>query len=66
MKALYRLSPKGVDLIPALIEIVLWGEKHLSNSDESLPFLKDVKKNKAKFLKTIINKLNADEVTEID
>ena len=66
VKGLYKLSPKGVDLIPALIEIALWGEKYLSNSDECSPFLKEVKKNKTKFLKNIMDKLQADDKVNID
>jgi len=54
VKGLYKLTPKGVDLIPALIEIALWGEKYLSSSDECLPFLKEVKKSKTKFLKNMM------------
>ena len=57
-KGLYRLSPKGVDLIPALIEIALWGGKHLPGSDDKSLFLKEVKKNKPAFLKKIMNKLS--------
>ncbi|MCW4467625.1 helix-turn-helix transcriptional regulator [Flavobacterium sp. MFBS3-15] len=53
VKGLYRLSPKGADLIPALIEIALWGEKHISGTDDCSPFLMEVKKNKTKFLKKI-------------
>lgn len=66
VKGLYKLSPKGVDLIPALIEIALWGGKYLSSSDECSPFLKEVKKNKAKFLKNIMNKLPADDEVNVD
>jgi DNA-binding HxlR family transcriptional regulator len=61
VKGLYKLSEKGIDLIPALIEIAVWGEKYLSNPDNPLPFLKEVKKNKTKFLKNITDSLQADE-----
>lgn len=57
VKGLYQLSKKGVDLIPALIEIALWGDKYVSDAEESSPFLKEVKKNKTKFLKNIMDKL---------
>jgi DNA-binding HxlR family transcriptional regulator len=60
VKVLYQLTPMGVDLIPALIEIALWGEKYLSNADQCSPFLKEVKKNKPKFLKNFMDKLLAD------
>ena len=59
VKGLYKLSQKGIDLIPALIEIAVWGGKHLSNTDESSPFLIEVKKNKAKSLKKIMAELVA-------
>jgi DNA-binding HxlR family transcriptional regulator len=61
VKSLYQLSQKGVDIIPVLIEIALWGGKYVSSSEESSPFLKEVKKNKTKFLKNIMNKLPVDE-----
>lgn len=65
VKGLYRLSTKGVDLIPALIEIAIWGGKYLSDSDGSSPFLKEVKKNKTKFLKNIMDKLPADDEANV-
>jgi DNA-binding HxlR family transcriptional regulator len=61
VKGLYQLSQKGVDLVPALIEIALWGGKYVSNTEESSPFLKEVKKNKTKFLKNMMVKLPADD-----
>jgi len=61
VKGLYQLSKKGVDLIPAVIEIALWGGKHLSDSEESSPFLREAKKNKIKFLKNIMDRLLADD-----
>ena len=57
VKRYYKLSPKGIDLIPALIEIALWGEKHLAKNDEYIQFLVQVKKNKTKFLKEITESL---------
>jgi len=61
VKGLYKLSPKGIELIPTIIEMALWGEKHLSNPDDCSPYLKEVKKNKSKFLKNIIDMLHADD-----
>ncbi|WP_207436015.1 winged helix-turn-helix transcriptional regulator [Sabulibacter ruber] len=66
VKGLYKLSPKGVDLIPALVEIALWGEKYVSNPNEGSPFLKEVKKNKTKFLKNIMDQLSADDAATSD
>jgi DNA-binding HxlR family transcriptional regulator len=66
VKGLYKLSQKGVDLIPAVIEIALWGGKYLSNSQEGSPFLKEVKKNKTKFLKNMMDTLPSDGEINID
>jgi DNA-binding HxlR family transcriptional regulator len=66
VKGLYKLSQKGVDLIPAVIEIALWGGKYLSESEDDLSFLIEVKKNKTKFLKNIMDKLPADDEATID
>jgi DNA-binding HxlR family transcriptional regulator len=30
VKNLYQLTPKGIDLMPILFEILLWGDKHLN------------------------------------
>jgi len=46
-KVLYRLTDKGIDLVPLMIEINLWAEKYFSNiSADRKAMLKDVKKNK--------------------
>ena len=66
VKGLYKLSSKGIGLIPAVIEIALWGGKYVSHAEEDSPFLKEVKKNKTKFLKNIMDKLSADDAATID
>jgi DNA-binding HxlR family transcriptional regulator len=66
VKGLYQLSPKGVDLIPAVIEIALWGGKYLSNPEDSSPFLKEARKNKPKFLKSVMEKLTAGDGGSVD
>jgi DNA-binding HxlR family transcriptional regulator len=66
VKGLYKLSQKGIDLIPAVIEIALWGGKYQCNSEEDSPFLKEVKKNKTKFLKNMMDKLLADDEVKMD
>ncbi|UBZ13327.1 helix-turn-helix transcriptional regulator [Flagellimonas marinaquae] len=61
VKALYKLSAKGVALIPALIEIALWGGENIPDTDDGSPFLKEAKKNKTKFLKKIMDDLLEEE-----
>jgi DNA-binding HxlR family transcriptional regulator len=35
----YRLTPKGVDLSPALVALKRWGDKHLAGGDPDLVFV---------------------------
>lgn len=57
-KIIYRLTEKGIDLVPMLIEIALWSDKY----GENLPqykkdfILKEVRKNKT----TAVKKLTED------
>ena len=50
-KVLYKLTAKGIDLVPIMIEINLWAEKHFSISAEQKSILIEVKKDKEGFVK---------------
>jgi len=56
-KVLYRLSKKGVDLLPIMIEINLWAEKYFSIPADRKAMLKEVKKDKAGFIKEAMKEL---------
>jgi DNA-binding HxlR family transcriptional regulator len=56
-KVLYRLTRKGIDLVPLMIEISLWGEKYFNIPDHRKAVLKQVKKDKAGFIKAAIKNL---------
>ena len=57
-KVLYRLTRKGIDLLPIMIEINLWAEKHFSSiPDARKAMMKEVKKDKAGFIKSAIKEL---------
>jgi DNA-binding HxlR family transcriptional regulator len=56
-KVLYQLTDKGIDLLPLIMEIYLWGEKYFTLSDYHKAFLKEVKKDKEAFLKNTTKKL---------
>lgn len=56
-KVLYKLTSKGIDLLPLLIEINLWAEKYYDISAEQKAILKEIKKDKEKFIKTTIKEL---------
>lgn len=56
-KVLYKLTRKGIDLVPVMIEIGLWAEKYFSISEDRKAILKEVKKDKAGFIKAAIKGL---------
>lgn len=56
-KVLYRLTRKGVDLVPVMIEISLWAEKYFSIPEDRKAMLKEVKKDKAGFIKAAMKEL---------
>ena len=58
-KVLYKLTRKGIDLAPVMIEISLWAEKYFSIPADRKAMLKEVKKDKAGFIKAAIKELNS-------
>lgn len=52
-KVLYQLTEKGIDLVPALVEIILWSEKHHEVHPFATKFAKQIKKDKEGMLKQI-------------
>lgn len=56
-KVLYKLTQKGIDLLPVMIEIDLWADKYFSLPEEIKAMLKEVKKDKEKFIKSWIKEL---------
>ena len=56
-KVLYRLTKKGIDLLPVMIEINLWAEKYFPIPADRKAMLKEVKKDKAAFIKSMTNEL---------
>lgn len=45
-KYLYRLTVKGVDLIPLLVELVLWGAKYTPNHAAPAQVLREMQTNR--------------------
>ncbi|MBK9328782.1 MAG: helix-turn-helix transcriptional regulator [Sphingobacteriales bacterium] len=56
-KVLYKLTQKGIDLLPVMIEINLWAEKYFTLPAERKAMLKEVKKGKEAFIKTVTKEL---------
>lgn len=58
-KVLYKLTPKGIDLLPLLIEIGIWSEKYYDIDKVKKAEIKEVKKNKEEYIKTKIKELTS-------
>jgi DNA-binding HxlR family transcriptional regulator len=58
-KVLYKLTQKGVDLLPIMIEINLWAEKYFNIPEERKAMLEAVKKDKVGFVKKMTKDLLA-------
>ena len=56
-KVLYRLTKKGIDLLPIMIEISLWAEKYFPIPADRKAMLKEVKKDKTAFIKSMTKEL---------
>ncbi|PQV62165.1 HxlR family transcriptional regulator [Sediminibacterium magnilacihabitans] len=52
-KGLYKLTSKGIDLVPVLVEIVLWSEKHENVHPYAAEFAKTVNKDRDGFIRQV-------------
>lgn len=48
-KLMYRLTAKGMDLAPVLVELILWGARY-ENTAAPAALLRKMQKNRAEFL----------------
>ena len=62
-KVLYRLTKKGIDLLPIMVEINLWAEKYFSIPEDRKALLNEVKKDKAGFIQTMTEELEKRHLT---
>ncbi|GEL11596.1 transcriptional regulator, HxlR family [Flavobacterium glycines] len=51
-KVLYKLTQKGIDLLPLMIEINLWADKYSTLPAERKAIVEEIKKDKEGFIKT--------------
>lgn len=56
-KVLYKLTQKGIDLLPLMVEINLWAEKYFSLPEDRLAIIRVVKKDKEGFIKATTKEL---------
>jgi DNA-binding HxlR family transcriptional regulator len=58
-KVLYKLTRKGVDLLPIMVEINLWADKYFIIQEERKAMLEEVKKDKVGFIEKMTKELLA-------
>ncbi|MGH2666301.1 winged helix-turn-helix transcriptional regulator [Flavobacterium sp.] len=56
-KVLYKLTRKGIDLLPVLLEMHLWFDKYFTIPEDKREILEIVKKDKAGFIENFITQL---------
>jgi DNA-binding HxlR family transcriptional regulator len=59
VKVLYKLTEKGIDLIPMLVEIIVWSEKYHDVHPHAVQFVKMIKKDKEGLVRGLRNSLKA-------
>ena len=56
-KIIYRLTRKGIDLVPLLVEVIMWSAKYDKDSAVDMKFVKSVKRDKVGMLSQITSSL---------
>ena len=52
-KLIYKLTRKGIDLLPVLVEVIMWSAKHDKDTAVPAEFVNRVKRDKAGLLREI-------------
>ena len=63
-KVIYELTEKGVDLIPALLELVHWGAKHDADTGAPKQIIQRIEKDREGFIAEIKASLKSEGVRE--
>ena len=58
-KYLYQLTPKGIDLMPILFEIILWGDEYFEIPERIHRLAGEIRKNRNGMIKEISKRLVA-------
>jgi DNA-binding HxlR family transcriptional regulator len=56
-KVLYKLTTKGIELVPVILEISIWGGKYFELEEKHKVFQRMIKKDKKGLVKIVSNKL---------
>ena len=56
-KVLYKLTQKGIDLLPIIVEVYLWADKYFDIPADIKAQIKEAKKDKDGFIKSMTKQL---------
>jgi DNA-binding HxlR family transcriptional regulator len=56
-KQIYKLTKKGIDLVPVLVEVIMWSAKYDKDSAVDMKFVKSVKRDKVGLISQISSRL---------
>ena len=56
-KVLYMLTQKGIDVLPILVEVYIWSDKHLEIPNDLKLMIKEAKKDKVKYIQQVTKEL---------
>ena len=56
-KKIYKLTAKGIDLLPVLTEVILWSAKHDKQTAADVKFVRKAKKDREGLFAEIVSKL---------
>jgi|SRR5579859_6060590 len=59
-KFIYKLTEKGIDLIPLLVDIIVWSAKHDGKTAADFKFVKKALKDREKLIGEITKKLTTE------
>jgi DNA-binding HxlR family transcriptional regulator len=59
-KVIYRLSQKGIDLLPILVDVIMWSAKYDKSSAVDVRFVRSVKRDREGLIKEISSRLIAE------
>ena len=56
-KILYRLTQKGIDLLPIIMEVCIWADKYFTIPADIKATIKEAKKDRDKFVRQVTKEL---------
>ena len=61
-KVLYKLTQKGINLLPLLIEVIIWSTKYDKNTASDIKFVNRAKRDREGLLKKITSRLKKETI----